>query len=276
MYGVLLAIVCSSLDELSNSIGKKEVRDGIGSPYTFGFLTIFFGTLFFVVAGFLRGSFVFSLESLPFFIPRVLIETFQMHISMQLVVKADRADFGFLRMLTIPLLLIIDLTLGYSFSTSQFLGMGLIFLTIVALIYIERDKTKHHKMLILIALLGAVTISLFKYDITHYNSVEAEQAIIGLIIALYFFVMAVVKRGEDALGFLRVPAYSLQASASGLSEVLASYAYLFAPAAIIAAALRSSAVLFAIVSGRYYFHEKHFLIRLALFACISVALVLLI
>lgn len=275
MYGVLLAIFCSGLDEVSSSIGKYELKHRVGSIYTFGFLTVFFGTMFFVATGFLRDSFVFSLASLPFFVPRVILETLQIHLTMLAVVKAERGDFSFLRLLTIPLLLIVDLALGYSFSNVQYLGMGLIFLVIAFLIILEKPKVKILKLLLSIAFLGAVTISLYKYDITHFNSVEAEQAIIGLFIALYFFVMAVVQKRENPLQFLRVRGYSIQASASALSAVIASFAYLFAPAAIITAALRSSAILFALVSGRYYFHEKHFLIRLALFICICCALTLL-
>lgn len=276
MFGVLLAILCSGLDEVSTSIGKSEIKHRIGSVYTFGFLSVFFGTIFFIVTGFVRDSFVFSLDSLPFFLTRVILETLMMHLSIQAMLKTDRGDYAFLRLLTIPLLLIIDSVLGYTFTSSQYWGMAILFFVIGALIFVEKPrKVVVHRVLLIVAL-GAITISLYKYDITHFNSVEAEQSIIGLIIALYFFTMAVIKKGENPLQFLRVRAYSFQASASGLSEVVASFAFLFAPAAIITAALRSSAILFAIISGKYYFHEKHLILRLGLFSAIGVALVLLI
>ena len=42
------------------------------------------------------------------------------------------------------------------------------------------------------------------------------------------------------------------------ANALASFAYLFAPASIILAALRASAALFALLSGRFYFGERNF------------------
>src|SRR3990167_800914 len=106
MFGILLAAASSAFSELSDSIGKKEVRDKAESYYTFGFLSLLFGAVFMAVVGFLRDSMVFSMESLPTFIPRAILEILQVHITILAIVKADRSDFGLIRTLTIAKIVI--------------------------------------------------------------------------------------------------------------------------------------------------------------------------
>ena len=110
---------------------------------------------------------------------------------------------------------------------------------------------------------AVATLSLYKYDITHFNSVETEQVLVQLVLLIYFFVLAVVVARENPFTFLRKRAFIAQASASGLATSFTSYAYIFAPASIITAALRASAVLFSVVSGEYYFKEKRLLLKIS-------------
>lgn len=276
MFGILLAGFSSALMELSDSIGKKKVGDDTASHYTYGFLWLLFGTVFLITIGLIRDNLIFSFASLPTFIPRVLLEILQAHITILAVVKADRSDFGILRIFTIPLLLGIDIFLGYSISLQQILAMGMILSAVIVLLSWEKFQTKGLGFLLFISINAAITLSLYKYDITHFNSVEAEQSIILLVLLLYFFILATVIKKENPLRFLATRAFSVQASASGLSSVASSFAYVFAPASVITSALRASAVLFSIISGRMYFKEKHILIKLGVFIGIIAGLLLLI
>ena len=54
-----------------------------------------------------------------------------------------------------------------------------------------------------------------------------------------------------------------------------SLASTMAPASVITAALRAFAVLFSILSGKFYFKEKKFYLKLFLFLCVAIGLVLL-
>ncbi|MDP3645951.1 MAG: hypothetical protein Q8R25_02590 [bacterium] len=275
MIGILLAGLSSAFGELSDSIGKKEVRERVASFYTFGFLNLLAGTILLIAFGIYRDAFVFSLASLPTFLPRVALEILQAHMTLRAIVKAERSDFGFIRSVTIPLILIVDLILGYTVTIPQMFGIFVIFSGIFFLFYAEHFHIKAKWLLLGTAVNAVATISLYKYDVTHFNSVESEQVIVSLVVMLYLFVMAIRSAKENPLSFLRNPFFATQSIASGLAIVVGSYAILFAPASVITAALRATAVLFSIISGRFYFKERKFALKSLLFVFIVVGIVLL-
>lgn len=275
MFGILLAGVGSFFQELSDSVGKKQVGDGNESYYTFGFLSFFAGTIFLIVVGFVRDDFVFTLASLPTFIPRVVLEIVQAQVSIWAIVKADRSTFGTIRTLTIPLLLAVDLVLGYTLNPYQLLGMSIIFVAIFLLLSSQGFKAKGLFLCLFTAVNAVATLSLFKYNITHFNSVESEAVIILLVLMLYFFLMATIAKQENPLRFLRRPAFLLQSGSSGAAVCVSSFAYAFAPASVIVTAVRAFGVLFSLLSGKFYFKEEKFLFKILLFMGIVVGLILL-
>jgi len=276
MFGLILAAVSSAFGEVSDTIGKKTVQSRLESYYTFGFLNLFFGSVFLGLYAVWSGNFFFSMASLPFFLPRLALEIIQAHVSVIAIVRADRSDFSFIKMLTIPLLLVVDMISGYAISPLQILGIVLILGTAFTLYSIENYKTKAFWLILFTAVNAVATISLYKYDISHFNSVTAEQGIVSVVLTLYFFFLATFKARENPLSFIRHPARILQSTSSGLSGVVASFAYAFAPAVIVTTALRAFAVLFSIISGRFYFQEKRFFAKALLFLIITAGLILLI
>ena len=276
MLGVLLAGIGSIFDEVALSIGKKQISDGFVSHYTFGFLSQFLSALFITTIGFLFADLNFSLDSLPTFIPRVAVSILMMQLFVIAISKVDRGAFGFIRLSTIPLLLGADLFLGYSLSNLQILGIILVVIPIGVLFYSDLTKGRGMLLVLAVAALAAIDLSLYKYDISHFNSVASEQAIMSLIISLYFFLSSTLIRGENPLSFLRQKIYMVQSGSSGVAYVVSSFAYLYAPASIIVTAFRGFSVLFSILSGTFYFNERGFLMRVMLFLLILVGLLLLI
>lgn len=274
MIGILLSAVGSACKELSDSIGKRQVSTHVTSYYTIGFLNLFFATAFLIILGILRNDFVFSLESLPTFLPRLFLEILQAHLTVIAVVRADRSDYGLVRTGTLPLLLLADLVLGYAISPWQIAGIGMIVAAVAALLYAESFKTKALPYLYIMTVNAAVTLSLYKYDIVHFNSVESEQSLISLAVMFYFFVLAVWLHGENPLRYLYRPTFLLQSFSSGAASAFTSFAYLFAPASIITSALRAFAVIFSILSGRIYFRERRIWFKLFLFLAVIVGLIL--
>jgi len=126
------------------------------------------------------------------------------------------------------------------------------------------------------ALLAVVTISLYKYDITYFNSVEAEQVIINLVIIIYLSVMAFVAAKENPWRFFLKPIYFLQSLSSGAAGVLSSYAYLFAAPSVIITSFRSAGVMAAVFFGNFYFREKNFLLKLSYSFILIISIILLI
>jgi len=81
---------------------------------------------------------------------------------------------------------------------------------------------------------------------------------------------------ENPIRFLKKSIFLGQSLSEGAGSVVMSFAYLFAPASIITTAKRAFSILWATLSGTFYFHEKHFLLKLLSFALIVGGLILLI
>ncbi|MBI2021226.1 hypothetical protein HYS99_01795 [Candidatus Giovannonibacteria bacterium] len=274
--GFILAIFAVFFTETGASIGKFEVENKKESLYTMGVFHLMWGTLFFFAYGlFVNNAFIFSYASLPTFVLRAVLEVFQTHITILAIVRADRSTYSFLRSMTAPLLLGADFLLGYSISQGQIIGIAIIAISLIILFMNHGINKKGFGFVLFSTINAVITISLYKYNITHFNSVAAEQGIIMFILVLYFYFMARTVAKENPFRFLRERVFLGQSLAFGAGSVLGSFAYLFAPASIINTLERSLSVLASIISGKKYFHEKHFLIKLAVFALIATGLIFL-
>ncbi len=263
MLGILLIAIAEMAIQFSSSISKYEAAHRRESVYAIGFLTWFWTTIFLLGWGTIGpGEFYFSLASLPTFTLRALLEVAMMFVTIKALIAADRSTFSFLRTLTLPLILIVDVALGYSITTLQFVGIGIIIFGSL-LLATRNGLSKRGKILSLLsAILAVATVSLFKYNITHYNSVEAEQFFIHLLMILVLIVTAYVEKRENLFRHLLKPVFLGQSLLAGIGGVLMSFAYLYAAASVITSAKRSFEILFSIIVGRAYFHEHHIAIKL--------------
>jgi hypothetical protein len=277
MFGIFLSSLGSFFVEISTSIGKYEVNARKESPYTMAFLNMFFCiAIFSVIVAVNPAVFVFNLLSLPTFGLRLILELVQTYFGVKSVIMAERSTATFILIVTIPLLLIVDLSLGYALSFFQLTGIVIIVLALIALFF-KREIKKEGAHYSLTAAVNAVfTISLYKYDITHFNSVVGEQLVMTALLAVCLFFFAIYRAKENPLIFLEKPIFFIQSSMHGLGGIIESFAYGFAPASVIIAAKRSTAVFWAILSGSRYFHEKHVFLKLFLFVMLAAGLVLLV
>ena len=131
------------------------------------------------------------------------------------------------------------------------------------------------RFVLLATIFPVITISLFKYNITHFNSVEAEQLITHVVLLLFLFCMALKFGHENPLKLLTQRIFFAQSFAAGVGGVLISFAYMFAPASTITAAKRAASVLWAIIDGNLYFEEKHIALKIILFVFILLGVTLL-
>ena len=201
---------------------------------------------------------LFSWDTLPTFAVRAVLEVLQAHMTVVAISKADRSTFGLIRIGTIPLLLTIDIILGYAFTTQQLLGTGLIVCSLVFLL-MRRSMRTDGIGYVLVATVNAVaTLSLFKYDLVHGNSVVAEQVPVLLLLVGYFLVMARVRAGENVLQKMWRPALLLQSLCVGIGTVTISYGYVLLPASLATTVVRSGGLLWSILSGNFLFKERSF------------------
>lgn len=277
MFGVILTSIGTLFTEIGDLIGKAQVRQGSQDGYAMGFFNSFWAGILFLGIVFYKWEFNFSLASLPTFGLRAILEVLQAHFSVRAIIRADRSTFGFIRVLTLPLLLLTDFFLGYTISLQQLSGIVLIVLTLI-LIFLSGKMDRQGRWIVLFTAVNAViTISLYKYNITHFNSVEAEQVLLFAILLMYFWMAGMYWTGENSLRLMfsnRV--FLIQSLAQGLGGVVESFAYPFAPASIIVAAKRSSATAWSVISGRFVFSEKNFIFKIIVLCLLIAGIVLLV
>ncbi len=257
MIGVFLVIISTFFAELSTSSAKESIQKHLESVSTRAFLTGLWGMFFLAVSVVAGATWHFSLASLPIFLSRVIIEIILTHITITAIVRADRSTFSFMRVMTIPLVLGIDVVLGQHFSTWQLIGIVTIMFALTILTARGSLTRKGLGFALASTVISAVTISLYKYDITHYNSVAAEQLLAHALILPYFFWHAVSKMKENPLRLLRSRRIMGEAAACGLGTLIGSFAYLFAPASVLVAVQRASSLGWSIIAGAAHFHERH-------------------
>lgn len=275
MIGILLVLGATLAAEISTSIGKFEIEKHKESIYTLGFLSSFWSCIWFILIVFYKGHFDFTTASLPFFIPRVLLEITLAMVVVRAVATAERSTFGFIRILTIPFLFMVDLAMGVSLSQSTMLGLLLILLTLIVVVLFGGIHIKGSWLVLAAAIIAVGTVSLYNYDITHFNSVEAEQLVVIAILTLVFLGSA-IWRGEKPFKLLFMYPYSWQSMAAGLGSVIGSFAYIFAAPSVIMGAQRSSQILWSVISGRLYFKEKNLFLKLTTFCLLTAGIILLI
>jgi hypothetical protein len=206
---------------------------------------------------------------------RVILEVALAHITRAAIVAADRSTFSFVRTGTILLVLAIDWLVGYRLTLYHFFGIGLVIIALFIAFSTRSLSRRGLGWVIISAVIAALTISLFKFDITNYNSVVAEQLLVYLFITGYFTAMACWVSKERPWKLLRNRAGILQALFSGFCAVIDSFAYLFAAASVIIAARRSSAVLWSILTGRFYFKESYLAFKLVVATILTGGIILL-
>ena len=266
MLGPILISIGTFFEEVSDSIGKDKVKHHLESPYTMAFLSLFWAAIIFtLISVFKADGFVFKLASLPTFLLRAFLEVGQMYVSIMAIVKADRSTFSFVRTITIPFLLIVDLILGYQIGFMPTVGIGVIIVTLGVLFFNHGIKKTGLGFVLFSAINAVITISLFKYDITHFNSVAAEQLLINAILLTVFLLLAIFKAKENPLVFLEKPIFLLQSAAIGIGGVIESFGYNYGAASIMTAAKRSSAIFWSLLAGKVYFKEKHIIFKFAIF-----------
>lgn len=272
MLGIIFTFFAGIFREIGTSIGKAQVSQKKEGLYTMGFLSLFWVIILFVLfAVLVRGEFVFSFDSLPTLGIRLILEILQAHFSILAIIIASRSTYGFIRILTIPILLIVDFMLGYSVAFSDILGIGIIVLSLIILFINHGIERKGAGIVLFTAINGAATISLFKYNITHFNSVEAEGIIVFTFVSLYFLVMG-RRHGEKPFLSLKHPVFFFQSFSRGIGSIFMNFAYLFGTASVITTAKRAFNVMTAIISGNMYFKEKRFILKAACFILVVLGL----
>jgi hypothetical protein len=277
MIGIVLQAVSTFFEEIGGSLGKWMVERKEESYYALGFQNAILVQVFFVaLVAFDPSRWKFDPRSIPTLIVFMLAAILQGWATMKSTSIAERSTFNFIRTGTIPLLLAADLLLGYVISNRQAAGILLILIALVVLFVNHGVDKKGTGLTAFTAVNSVVTISIYKWHITAFNSVATEQILVHCALVPFYFWGARHFFRENAFGLFRKPHAILQSAAYGVGSAIESFAYLYAPASVIVTAKRSFAVLWSVVSGNRVFHEKALGLRIAVLAFVVIGLILLV
>lgn len=271
IIGLLLIGAAGLFDEIANAIGKEQALHKKETIFTIGLIKTFWAVIILLIPVLLGVSqFQFSLDSLPTFLPRLILEIILSYVAIKALVLADRSTATIFSVLTVPFLLIIDIFFGY--VTSPVTAFLIALSVIVVLVFSLRDKNIGKRgigFVITASMLAVVTTQLYKYNIENFNSVAAEQSIIIAVMVLFYLTMSLIKE-RDITKVLWRRKVMLQAISSGITVGLFSYAIYYLPPSIMIAAKRVIRMLWALLSGRFYFKEDHGMHKFAIVGVVTV------
>ncbi|MCC6643892.1 hypothetical protein IT411_04025 [Candidatus Peregrinibacteria bacterium] len=258
IFGIILESCAGLFEEISVSLGKREAARGRGSIFMMGFVQHFAALIFLglvVLLGF--DQWKLSMESLPWIALRIPLELVQLYFTLIALELADRTEFSFFKVGTVPFLLLVDLALGYVINVDQIIGM-LLLMGLFAFIFFKKIVSRKGLPFVIFSTINPVlTISIFKHNITHFNSVATEQFIIYLVLVIFLMLLLIFKTKENPFKFMFRRIEIGEAMSVGLCTLLSSYAYIFAPASVILTARRAGGVLWSTLSGIFFFKEDH-------------------
>lgn len=276
MFGIFLMTVSSFFEEGGTSIGKMELRKRVETPFTYGVLTSCAGIVVLLVSAVVRWDVqVFQWASVPTLAVRTVLEIVLAMAVIYAIKRADRSTFGFLRTLTIPFLLVVDIVLAYRVDPFQIIGMTFVVLALFLLFMNHGFSRKGAWLTVCGALLAVVTSSLYKYNITHFNSPEVDQLVPHVALLFFFLVMSIRVERSHPFRLFRKPACLAQAGLLATGMLLGSLSFLYAAPSVLMTVKRAAAIFASIASGGAMFHEKRLMLKVGAGALVTVGFVLL-
>lgn len=279
LFWLLLGIIGTFFEEINNSITKHKTQTHhflkLGVISSFFWMSIFFLSWLYKYY-FTDITLHFHLESIPLLWVRLIFEILQSYFTILAIQKCDRTTFSVIRIITIPLLVIVDIFLWYQFTQFSLIGMWIIFISF--LIFNIQGTTINFKwwyFVLFTAVNAVLTISLFKYSLSHYgNSVEVDQGIIGTWILFFFIGYNYYKNKCCALKLIqKEKQFLLQWLVIWLSSLILSYSYVYLNASEATMIKRAGEMFWSIFAGCLFFHEKNLVKKLLLALCIVIWLI---
>jgi hypothetical protein len=263
---IALLLISTLLEETSESLGKAAFKRKRQTVFDLAFLSLFFTEIFLVVSLFLGARFKVVPASVPHLLIRIALETALSYVVAKSVAHADRSTLGFIRLFAIPIILVSDLALGYRLSIVQVTGVLIMF---GGLLFAFRHHANRRGLfvVILVPLLIAASTTLYKWDITHLNSVAGEQIIVYFFVLAFFYFQAARLSGSPSRLLVHRRS-GLQSVSNGLGLAIDSFAFSLGPASVVMAVKRTLALMWSVAFGRHYFKETH--LRTKLYAGVFV------
>jgi len=224
-------------------------------------------------------EFNFNYASIPLLCIRLLLEVTQSYITLIAIKHCDRSTFSILRVLTIPLLVIADMLLWYQFSSYSLIWIAIILFSFI--VFNINTKTINWTgwyFAIFTAINAVITLSLFKYSLTHYwNSLEIDQGIMALGTVIFFLIYNYNRERKFWYYLLKKEKiFWIQWILMALTSIIISYTYVYLNASEATAVKRAWEMFWSVLAGFIFFQEKHLWKKILFALCIIIWLIIMI
>jgi drug/metabolite transporter (DMT)-like permease len=282
MIGLVLWIIWTFFEELNNSLLKEKSKK-------YHYVTVWvimscFSLLVFIVMWLYKTysgdlELIFNTASIPLLIVRLIFEVLQSYFTLLAIKQCDRSTFSILRVLTIPLLVIADVVLWYQFTSYSLIWIGIILFSFIW--FNSNHRTINWKgwyFALFTAINAVITLSLFKYSITHYgNSLEIDQWIMALWTVIFFIWYNLKKERKIGLYLLKKEKiFWIQWILMALTSIILSYSYLYLNASEATAVKRAWEMFWSVLAGFVFFQETNFIKKILFALCIILGLIVMV
>lgn len=222
---LIIILVASLLIEIKFSIIKQKQHHI--SPYFMWLLWCLFVFIMMGISLVIKWEFLFDPSSIYLIICRLVFECLQVYWWLKATTTADRSTATSIKMLTLPLLVTADLFLGYEMSTTSVLWI--IIITLAFILFNLKWKTLNFKWswyAFATAINACITLSFFKYLITHYNnSFEVVQMIAASTTIIFLWAIIYYKKEKASIKLLKDKIVITGLSSYWIWAVMSSYWY---------------------------------------------------
>jgi len=188
-------------------------------------------------------------------------------LSNKAIHHADRSTFSVMSTMSIPLLLCSDIIFGYGVTIWQIVGVVILVVMLSYAIFKGGFSTKGMKYILASNLVSLGTIIAFKYSTSHFGSTELVNFYNASFAGMLFFIIVSRTKGWKGIKNTFKSKYLGFAVLYGIGGVLSAAAYKYMIASMVIALKRFFAMMFGVITGKFFFHEKNVMKKFSI-ACV--------
>ena len=193
-------------------------------------------------------------------------------LSNKAIHHAERSTFSVMSTMSIPLLLISDVIFGYGVSMWQIVGVAMLVIMLSYVVLKGDFSTKGMKYIVASNIVSMGTVIAFKYTTSHFGSTELVNFYNALFAGLLFLIIVARTKGWKGIRNTFKAKYLGFALLYGVGGVLCAAAYKYMIASMVVAFKRFFAMMFGVITGKLFFHEKKIFKKLSVASIVGVGI----
>lgn len=271
---ILSVILGAFFVEQSTSM-KKKLKDEL-DHYQLSLLTVMAMALFSVFSVVIAWNMgvTLSVMSVSLFVSQIFLSLFYYPILNKAIHQAERSTFSILGCMTLPILLVSDIMLGYGVNAYKILGIIVISVVVVYILATKTLSLRWCKDIVLANWIYMLMMIAFKYSTYHFASTEMVNLLITLPTALLFIPIVLKKRWKNWLKQTFSPKYFWIAGLYGVGWVLIAESYKTLIASSVMLFKQFFAMIFGLITGKLLFHEWRLYKKIIFVVSLGVGIVL--